>query len=111
MSKADVIKKTDRILRELLQQKGINAQKIIIFGSYAKSMEKEDSDIDVIIVSKDFRNKSIFERVEQTCGIDRELVRRTKKPFDILYYSDEEWENSSSLAINAAKKDGIVIYG
>lgn len=111
MSKTNVIKKIGRIIRELLGQKGINAQKIVIFGSYAKSIEKEDSDIDIIIVSRDFRNKSIFERVEQACGIDRELVRRTKKPFDIIYYSDEEWENSKSLIINAAKENGVVIYG
>jgi predicted nucleotidyltransferase len=99
------------ILTELLEQRGISIYKIVIFGSFAKGLSKEDSDIDIIIVSKDFRNKSIFERVELTAGINRELVRKTMKPFDIMYYSDEEWEEGNSLIINAAKEEGEVIYG
>lgn len=109
MFKEDVIKVRE-ILKELLQQKGISIYKIIIFGSFVKGPQKEDSDIDLIVVSKDFRNKSIFEKVELTTGIGRELVKRTEKPFDILYYSDEEWESGHSLIINTAKEEGEVIY-
>ncbi|MBU2539541.1 nucleotidyltransferase domain-containing protein [Patescibacteria group bacterium] len=104
-------KELSRILTKLLKQKGISIHKIVIFGSYAKEVSKEDSDIDVIIVSKNFRNKSIFERVELTTGIGRELVKKTMKPFDIMYYSDDEWDNGYSLTINAAKQDGVAIYG
>jgi predicted nucleotidyltransferase len=112
MPETKIIKSEIRnILKELLQEKGINVQKIIIFGSYAKGTQREDSDIDVIIVSKDFKDKSIFERVEQTTGIGRELVRKIKKPFDLLFYSDDEWNGSRSLMINMAKKSGEVIYG
>jgi uncharacterized protein len=111
MSKTNVVKNAEKILEELLKQKGINVQKIILFGSYAKGKEKRDSDIDIIVVSDDFRNKTIFERVEQTCGIGRELVRRTKKPFDIIYYSDREWEEGNSVIINEAKEEGLVIHG
>jgi len=99
------------ILRRLLQRRGISISKIVIFGSFVKGKQREDSDIDIIVVSKDFRNRSLFERAEQTMGIGRELVKRTKKPFDILYYSDEEWERSNSLIIEAAKEEGVVIYG
>jgi len=106
-----VKKEIGHILKELLEQRGIVIDKIVIFGSYAKGKEKEDSDIDIIIVSKDFRDKSIFERVELTTGVGLELVRRTKKLFDIMYYSDKEWEKGSSLTINAAKDEGVVIYG
>lgn len=113
MAKAKEIKNRElsEILTELLEQKGISIYKIVIFGSFAKGLSKEDSDIDIIIVSRDFRNKSIFERVELTVGINRELVKKTMKPFDIMYYSDEEWEEGNSLIINAAKEEGEVIYG
>ncbi|HGJ65440.1 TPA: nucleotidyltransferase domain-containing protein [bacterium] len=112
MPETKIIKsEISNILKELLQEKGINVQKIIIFGSYAKGTQREDSDIDVIIVSKDFKDKSIFERVEQTTGIGRELVRKIKKPFDLLFYSDDEWNGSRSLMINMAKESGEVIYG
>jgi hypothetical protein len=39
------------------------------------------------------------------------LVENVMKPFDIIYYSDEEWEKGDSLIINSAKKEGKSIYG
>jgi len=112
MSKRDAIKKDLKdFLYQLFQEKGIKIDKIVIFGSFAKGEFKKDSDIDIIIVSRDFRGKSIFERVKQTTGIGRELVRKFKKPFDLLYYSDEEWEGKNFLIINEAKEYGEVIYG
>ena len=111
MSKEDAIKEAGEILRELFCEKGISLYKIVVFGSYAKGLQREESDIDIIIVSRDFRDKGIFERVELTTGIGREIVRRTKKPFDIMYYSDIEWSHGDSLVINAAKEKGEVIYG
>jgi len=110
MVKREIIK-VKKILIELLEERGIDTEKIVVFGSYAKGEEKKDSDIDIIIVSKDFRNKNIFERVEITRGIHRKLVEEVMKPFDVIYYSDEEWERGHSLIINAAKEDGEVVYG
>jgi len=110
MSEKLIIKVRD-ILQNLCQQRGINISKIILYGSYAKKIQREDSDIDIIVISKNFRNKSIFEKAEITSGIDRELVRRTQKPFDILYYSDIEWVNSNSLIIDEAKKNSKILYG
>ena len=110
MVKREIIK-IKKILKTLLKERGIDVEKIVVFGSYAKSKEKKDSDIDIMIVSKDFRNKDIFQRVELTRGIHRRLIDEIMKPFDIMYYSDEEWVAGNSLIINAAKEEGIVIYG
>ena len=81
-----------------------------MFGSYAKGRAKVGSDFDIIVVSKDFRGKDIFEKVELTSGIHREFVKKVKKPVDIIYYSDIEWNKGHSLIINAAKKEGKSIY-
>jgi predicted nucleotidyltransferase len=108
--KASVKATIRRILLERLDQRHIYAEKIVVFGSYAKGGEKEESDIDIIIVSRDFRGKDIFERVELTTGIGRELVHRIRKPFDIMYYSDEEWKEGRSIIINAARREGEIIY-
>ena len=43
---------------------GITAERIILFGSYATGKAKEFSDIDLLIVSSDFRGKNIRERLE-----------------------------------------------
>ena len=98
-------------LKQLLEDRGIKADKVVVFGSYARGDRREDSDIDLIIVSRNFRNKSIFERVELATGIGRRLVKTFKKPFDLLFYSDLEWEDGHSMAIHAAKKQGITLQG
>ncbi len=110
MVRTKKIKITDLLLK-LLKDRSIRVSKIIVFGSYAKGNHNKNSDIDIIIVSKDFRNKDIFERVDMTTGVNRELVKKTEKPFDIMYYSDTEWEQGDSIIINAAKDEGNVIYG
>ena len=104
-------KKIVLILRNLFKKKGIALGKIVIFGSFTKGLRNENNDIDIIIVSTDFRDKSLFERVELTTGINRELVRKMKKPVDTIFYSDEEWEQGFSLIINTAKKEGEIIFG
>lgn len=112
MAETDIIKlKVKTVLKKLLKEKGLNINKIVMFGSFARGEQKEDSDIDIIIISSDFRDKGIFERVKLTTGIGRELVRKVKMPFDLLYYSDEEWENKNFLIINEAKAYGEIIYG
>jgi len=102
--------KAGRILKRLLERRGIEVHKIVVFGSYAKGKEKKESDIDIIIVSKDFENQDIFGRVETTAGIHRELVEEIMIPVDIMYYSVKEWEKGNSLTINAAKQEGEIVY-
>jgi predicted nucleotidyltransferase len=101
----------NEVLKPLLEKRGIDVSKIVLFGSYAGQVENEGSDIDLIIVSRDFRDKSLFERIELTTGIGRTLVKTFKKPFDLLFYSDLEWDQSRSIVINAAKHKGKILHG
>ena len=82
--------------------------KIILFGSQVKGRPNKDSDIDIIILSKHFENKNIFERIRLMNGVHRELVRTLMLPADIMYYSLSEWKKNSSLIVNMAKKEGLV---
>jgi uncharacterized protein len=50
--------------RDALEALGIRPEKIILYGSYAKGTAREDSDIDLIIVSPDFSGKDLRERLE-----------------------------------------------
>ncbi|MGE5340993.1 MAG: nucleotidyltransferase domain-containing protein [Candidatus Omnitrophota bacterium] len=97
------------LLRNLFHEKGLDISQIILFGSYAKQTESEESDIDLIIVSPNFRDKSLFERVELTTGVDRTLVKTFKKPFDLMFYSDIEWNRLRSPVIEAAKQEGQIL--
>ena len=99
----------NQTLKNLLQERGIDPFKIVVFGSYARGTEREESDIDIVVVSKDFRNKSIFERVSLTTGIGRQMVHQFKKPIDLLFYSDKEWEEGNSIVLHAARQEGVAL--
>ena len=98
------------VLKKLLHQKGLCASKAVLFGSYATQTDTDESDIDLAIVSPLFRDKSIFERVELTTGIGRSLVKTFKKPFDLIFYSDIEWDELCSPVIDAAKREGQILF-
>lgn len=97
-----------RVLKKLLEKRKVRSSKIILFGSRIRGKPNKDSDIDIIILSKDFENKDVFEKVRLMSGVHRELVKTLMLPADIMYYSLSEWRRSSSLIIDMAKKEGLV---
>lgn len=60
---ANIPKNILEIIIKYIQElsKEVSIDKVIIFGSYAKNCYNEDSDIDIAIFSKDFKNTSIIE--------------------------------------------------
>ena len=48
----EIINSIEKFIKEI--KKKSNVEAIILFGSYAKGTESEDSDIDIAIVSADF---------------------------------------------------------
>jgi len=111
VSGTDAVKtRISALLERLFRERGLQIEKIVLFGSRASGGFGEDSDIDIVIVSRDFRNKSVFERVRLTTGIGRELVRLLKVPFDLIYCSDDEWDEKDHLLINEAKEHGEILY-
>jgi len=57
----------DKVLdryKDALSALGIIPEQVILFGSYATGTAKEMSDIDVLVVSSDFRGKNVRERLE-----------------------------------------------
>jgi len=65
--------------------KPLNPDKIILFGSYAYGTPNEDSDIDICVVEKDYKNKW-----EEKAKI-RELLNVIKMPIDILNPKVDEY--------------------
>ena len=53
-------------LKELLIKNGLNLDSIALFGSALSGEMHIHSDIDLIIISSDFRDKDIFERSQMT---------------------------------------------
>lgn len=48
----------------ILENLGIQSERIILFGSYARGLAQEDSDIDLLVISDDFESKNLRERLE-----------------------------------------------
>ena len=78
----DVVEKYRQQLAEL----GIRPERIYLFGSYAKGTAREESDIDLIVVSRDFFSRDLRERLE-ILGI---AAARLLKPIQALGYTPEE---------------------
>ena len=82
---------TLRILKNILMKMGIHTNRIILFGSYATQKEKSDSDIDVIIISDDFKGMNLFERLEL---IGLAFAKgKIFEPIEALGYTEEEFRS------------------
>ncbi len=103
------IKKAIKYLRDLLYESGLEINKIILFGSYAKGNYREDSDIDIVVVSKDFSGKDIFERAKMLGDIEWRLIKKYLFPFDIITMSPEEFKKGVS-PISQFARGGEVVY-
>jgi len=83
-----------------------NPSKIILFGSQAKGTATIKSDIDLCVV-KDTENK-------QELLADMYLNIESSKPFDLLLYTEAEWNqcvNDTTSFAYLIDKKGTVIYG
>lgn len=80
--------------------------KIILFGSQAKGTAGEKSDIDLCIVKNTNNKRNLL--------TDMYLNIESSKPFDLLLYTESEWNeciNDTTSFAHLINKKGIVIYG
>jgi predicted nucleotidyltransferase len=92
--------------RKALEAEGIRADKVILFGSYATGQSREDSDIDIAVISRDFQDKSYWERID----ILTNAIYRILEPIEASAFTPEEWQRQDSIIVDFAK-NGEVVYG
>jgi predicted nucleotidyltransferase len=88
------VKVAVEFLERCLREGGVTPSKIILFGSQAKGKATKESDIDVVIISEDFRNKDILERAAMTKNAEIRTLKKFMIPLDILTLTPEENETS-----------------
>lgn len=73
---------------------------VYLFGSYARGNWLEDSDVDIVVVSKGFEGKSLPQRIGEVRKLAPEDI-----PFEILAYTPEELAEATekSVAVQDAK--------
>jgi len=80
----------------------VDVQRMIFFGSRSKGAFNEDSDFDLIIVSKDFEDRPFFERPAAL-----HLSWEEEYPLELICYTPDELkkklQNPYSIASEAVK--------
>lgn len=100
------VKAAVEFLERCLREGGVTPSKIILFGSQAKGKATKESDIDVVIISEDFRNKDIFERAAMTKDAEIRTLRKFMISLDIVTLTPEE--NNASLIAAYAREAEVV---
>lgn len=72
--------------RKELRRLHIRPQRVLLFGSWARGSEREGSDVDLVIISSDFKGKGLQRRLE-LLGI---AAARALVPVQALGYTPEE---------------------
>ena len=88
---------------EQLRRARIRPERLLVFGSWARGEQREESDIDLIVVSRDFARLGYLRRLE-TLGI---AAGRALVSVQALGYTPEEFaapEPTSFLAIVLSQK-------
>jgi len=83
------IQEINRIIEKFkkeLEKYNIHSERIILYGSYAKGNAREDSDIDLVVISSDFENMNLRERLE-ILGL---AAGNVLEPIEALGYTPQE---------------------
>ncbi|MBU1262292.1 nucleotidyltransferase domain-containing protein [bacterium] len=76
---------------QVLEEEGVNVDKIILYGSYREGKPRIDSDIDVAVISKDFGKDPTEEGMNLfriACSIDS---RMEPVPISLESYENDTW--------------------
>lgn len=82
-------------LKQSLINSGIKVDSIALFGSALSGNMSKDSDLDLVVISPDFKDLDIFERAILTMKPETETLKRFKVPMDIINLSPDEYTNSN----------------
>lgn len=104
---------TDRtvgqIVRSIVDE--VNPEQVILFGSRARGEEREDSDIDLVVVESAPFGAARSRRMEAARLY--EAVAKFEAGMDILVYSRDElqtWGDSPNHVLGHALREGKVLH-
>jgi predicted nucleotidyltransferase len=90
--------------KKAIESVGVRPQKIILFGSYAVGRQRQDSDIDVVVISEDFENKNYWERID----ILSAAIYKVFKPIEAVAMTPREWQAGDSVIADYARNGEVV---
>jgi predicted nucleotidyltransferase len=100
----DTVIKTLRHFKQVLESLNIQVEQLILFGSHAAGTAREDSDIDIVVISPSFADKGYWERID----ILSEAIYKVFAPIEASAFTPEEWQAGQSLIVDYAKHGVLV---
>ena len=102
----EISKELEEVVNKIRNK--IETKKIIIFGSYAKGKETENSDIELCIITEEKRK-----RLEIIWDIREAIFEETTHSYDIFVYNKIDFESNLNLTTsieNQINSHGIILY-
>ena len=90
--------------KKALESLNIQVEQLILFGSHAVGTAREDSDIDLVVISPSFSGKTYWERID----ILTEAIYTVFAPIEATAFTPDEWKSGKSLISDYAK-DGVLV--
>ena len=91
--------------RKAVEARGVAIDKIVLYGSHARGAAGEESDIDLIVISRDFERKNYWQRIELLSDAIYEVL----EPIEAVAMTPDEWETGESLLVDFAKNGQVVV--
>ncbi len=100
----DAVLTTIKQFKKALEPVNIRVEQLILFGSHAVGTAREDSDIDLVVISSSFSNKNYWERID----ILTDAIYKVFAPIDAAAFTPDEWKSEKSLIVDYAK-NGVLV--
>ena len=81
----DAVLKVVRQFKKALESNDIRVESLILYGSHAAGTAREDSDIDVVVISSSFSGKSYWERID----VLTEAIYKVFAPIEAAAFTPE----------------------
>lgn len=95
---------TIKEFKKALEAINIHIDQLILFGSHADGSAREDSDIDLVVISSSFAEKGYWERI----NILSDAIYQVFEPIEASAFTPDEWKSKKSLITDYAK-NGILV--
>ncbi|HEY5139511.1 MAG TPA: nucleotidyltransferase domain-containing protein [Methylococcales bacterium] len=91
--------------KKALAAENIRPEKIILFGSYADGTHRPDSDIDLVVISEDFKDKDYWQRID----ILSSAVYKVFMPIEAIAMTWQEWQSGDSMITDYAANGEVIV--